>query len=432
MKRLLKGGDILAWENDGFVCLKNGYLGVDGDRIDYLSAEPPKGTYDEVKDMTGRLLLPGLVNGHTHTGMSLLRGLGSDLPLQQWLFDTVFPVEDRLTDEDLKLGMELSLLEMIASGTTAFTDMYMAPGYTAEAVLASGMKANLCRPLQSFDPDEEPMTCRRMKEMLALYDAWNGAGSGRIKVDFAVHAEYTCTERMVRAAAEEAQKRGAGMHLHLSETEAEQQSCIEKYGLTPAQWFDRLGAFGVRAYAAHGVWLTKEDRALLKARGVTVVHCPESNLKLGSGVADVPAMLAEGLNVALGTDGAASNNNLNMLEEMHLCALLHKGVRRDPTLLPQSEVLKMATVNGAKLQGRADTGTLEVGKKADVVAVDMDRPHLVPCIDPLSNLLYSAQAADVCMTMVDGRILYENGDFLTLDRDRILFEARRAARRLLG
>ena len=432
MKRLLAHGDILAWENDRFVCRKNGYLGIDGDTIEYLGTEPPKGTYDQVKDMTGKLLLPGLVNGHTHTGMSLLRGLGSDLPLKEWLFDTVFPVEDRLTEEDLRIGMELSLLEMIASGTTAFTDMYMGACFSASAVLASGMKANLCRPLQSFDPDEEPMTCRRMREMLALYDTWNGAGNGRIVVDFSVHAEYTCTERMVRAAAEEAQKRGAGMHIHLAETEAEQESCLEKYGLTPAQWFDKLGAFGGRAYAAHGVWLTESDQALLKERGVTVVHCPESNLKLGSGVADVPAMLAEGMIVALGTDGAASNNNLNLFEEMHLAALLHKGVRRDPTVLPLAQVLKMATVNGARLQGRTDTGTLAVGSKADVIAVDMDRPHLVPCSDPLSNLLYSAQAADVVMTMADGQILYENGDFLTLDRDRILREARQAARRLLG
>ena len=382
--------------------------------------------------MAGKLLLPGLVNGHTHTGMSLLRGLGSDLPLQQWLFDTIFPVEDRLTDEDLRLGMELSMLEMIASGTTAFTDMYMGAAYCAPAILASGMKANLCRPLQSFDPEEDPMTCRRMREMLALYDEWNGAGDGRILVDFSIHAEYTCTEKMVRAAAEEARKRGAGMHIHLSETKAEQDNCVEKYGMTPAQWFDRLGAFGGRAYAAHCVWLTGSDRALLQERGVVVVHCPESNLKLGSGVADVPTMVREGLTVALGTDGAASNNNLNMLEEMHLCALLHKGVHRDPTLLPLGEVLQMATVNGAKLQGRGDTGALAVGQKADIIAVDMDRPHLTPCIDPLSNLLFSAQAADVCLTMADGKILYENGAFLTLDRDRILHEARRAAARLLG
>ncbi len=432
MKRLLAHRDVLTWENDGFTCLKNGYLGIDGDRIDYVGAEPPRGAYDEEKDMTRKLLLPGLINGHTHTGMSLLRGMGSDLPLDKWLFDTIFPVEDRLTDEDLRIGMELSMLEMIASGTTSFTDMYMGAGHTAEAVLASGMKANLCRPLQSFDPDEEPMTCRRMREMLALYDRWNGAGEGRIVTDFSVHAEYTCTERMVRAAAEEAQKRGAGLHIHLSETEAEQQNCVEKYGLTPARWFDSLGAFGGRAYAAHCVWLTPEDRALLKDRGVTVVHCPESNLKLGSGVADVPAMAAEGLAVALGTDGAASNNNLNMMEEMHLVSILHKGVRREPTLLSPGRVLQMATVNGARLQGRTDTGTLTVGSRADVIAVDMDRPHLTPNIDPLSNLVYAAQAADVVMTMADGRILYENGEYLTLDEERILFEARQAARRLLG
>ena len=432
MKRLLKGADVLAWENGGFRCLKNGYLGIDGDRIDYIGTAPPALAYDETRDMTHTLLLPGLVNGHTHTGTSLLRGLWSDLPLKEWLFDTVFPVEDRLTDEDLKIGMELAMLEMLSSGTTAFTDMYMGAGYTAQAVLDAGMKANLCRPLQSFDPEEDPMTCRRMQEMLSLYDQWNGAGNGRIQVDFSIHAEYTCTKKMVRAAAEEARRRGAGMHIHLSETEAEQQACVEKYGMTPARWFDSLGAFSGRAYAAHGVWLTAEDRALLKERGVTVVHCPESNLKLGSGVADVPAMLADGLTVALGTDGAASNNNLNLIEEMHLVSSLHKGVRRDPTLLSPGQVLQMATVNGARLQGRTDTGVLTVGNKADIVALDTDRPHLVPAIDPISNLVYSAQGADVVMTMVDGRVLYENGEYLTMDRDRILFEARQAARRLLS
>ena len=432
MKRLLKGADVLAGENGGFRCLKNGYLGIDGDRIDYIGAAVPKDPYDEVRDMTGKLLLPGLINGHTHTGMSLLRGLGSDLPLDKGLFDTIFPVEDRLTDDDLRLGMELAMLEMLASGTTSFTDMYMGAAYCAPAILSAGMKANLCRPLQSFDPEEEPMTCRRMKEMLALYEDWNGAGEGRIRVDFSIHAEYTCTEKMVRAAAREAEKRGAGMHLHLSETESEQRACVEKYGMTPARWFDKLGAFDLRAYAAHGVWLTAEDRALLKERGVTVVHCPESNLKLGSGVADVPALIREGVAVALGTDGPASNNNLNLIEEMHLVSLLHKGVRRDPTLLFPGQVLQMATVNGARLQGRTDTGVLTVGNKADIVAIDMDRPHLVPAIDPISNLVYSAQGADVSMTMVDGRILYENGEYLTLDRDRILFDARRAARRLLG
>ena len=404
MKRLLKGADVLAWENGGFRCLKNGYLGIDGDRIDYIGTEPPALAYDETRDMTHTLLLPGLVNGHTHTGMSLLRGLGSDLPLKEWLFDTVFPVEDRLTDEDLKIGMELAMLEMVSSGTTSFTDMYMGAGYTAQAVLDAGMKANLCRPLQSFDPEEDPMTCRRMQEMLSLYDQWNGAGNGRIQVDFSIHAEYTCTEKMVRAAAEEAQ----------------------------ARWFDSLGAFSGRAYAAHGVWLTAEDRALLKERGVTVVHCPESNLKLGSGVADVPALIREGVAVALGTDGPASNNNLNLIEEMHLVSILHKGVRRDPTLLSPGQVLQMATVNGARLQGRTDTGVLTVGNKADIVALDTDRPHLVPAIDPISNLVYWAQGADVSMTMVDGRILYENGEYLTMDRDRILFEARQAARRLLS
>ena len=222
------------------------------------------------------------------------------------------------------------------------------------------------------------------------------------------------------------------MHLHLSETEKEQRECLEKYGKTPAQWFRDLGTFDSPAYAAHCVAVTEGDLEILLEKGVSVVHNPTSNMKLGSGFAPVQRMLDLGVNVALGTDGAASNNNLNLMEELHLAAVIHNGYHRDPTLLKPARLLAMATRNGARLQGREDTGSLETGKKADIIALDLDRPHLYPNLDTMALAVYAAQGSDVVMTMVDGRILYENGEFLTLDKDRILHGARAAVKRLYG
>lgn len=430
MSLLLKNGDILTEEQGRYVLIEKGYLGIKGDTVSYLAKEPPLEKYGSERDMSGCLLLPGLINGHTHAPMVLLRGLGSGLPLQKWLFDVIFPVEERLTKADMKAGTELALLEMLSSGTTSFTDMYMEPETTAQCVVESGMKANLCRPLQSFDPEEDPFKSFRMKEMLSLYNNFQGAGDGRLLVDFSVHAEYTCTEKMVRAAAEAAFSRGAGLHIHLSETDTEQENCVKKYGMTPAAWFGSLGAFEGRTYAAHCVAVTKEDIALLKEKNVTPVHCPSSNMKLGSGLAPIPAMLQQGLPAALGTDGAASNNNLNMWEEMHLASILHNGFHKDPTCMQPEQVVAMATKNGAALQGRSDTGSLQKGYKADITAIDMTRPHLIPSPDPISSLVYTAQGSDVVFTMVNGKILYDRGEFTTLDRERILYDVKAALKRL--
>ncbi len=430
MSKLLRGCHILESCGEGYDVVRDGYLGIEGDTIDYISSTPPEREYDEVHDMTGKLLLPGLVNAHTHTPMTLLRGVGSDLPLQEWLFEKVFPVEDRLTPEDIRAGTELALLELLSTGTTSFSDMYMEPGVTIEAVVEAGMKANICRPVQCFDPSERPEENSRVRESIALFDEYNGCGGGRVLIDFCVHAEYTCTSDVTRYYSTLCRERNSRMHVHLSETKKEHDACVEKYGVTPARWFADLGAFDRGGFAAHCVWVTKEDMSLLSERGVSVVHCPSSNMKLGSGFAPVERMLEMGVNVALGTDGAASNNNLNMLEELHLASVMHNGRTGDPTIMRPAQTLRMATVNGARLQGRPDTGELSPGKKADIIAIDLDRPHLTPVIDPLALVCYSAQGSDVCMTMVNGRILYENGEFLTLDREKILFEARRAARRL--
>ena len=430
MKLLLKNCDILAADGDGYRWLKSAYLGIDGSVIDYIGEIRPQADYDREKDMSGRLLAPGLINCHGHTAMTLLRGVGSDLPLQEWLFEKMMPIEDQFTARDIQVGNALALLEMISTGTTSYSDMYFHADTAVENAVAAGIKANLCRPNQCFNIEESYAQNTRAQESIQLFKYCNGMADGRILIDFAIHAEYTNFPHIVEAYSADCKALGGRMHIHLSETKKEHDECVAKYGKTPARWFNDLGTFDSPTFAAHCVWVTEEDMALMKEKGVSPVHNPTSNMKLGSGFAPIPRMLELGLNVALGTDGAASNNNLNMMEEMHLAAVLHNGFTQDPTLMKPAQVLNMATRNGARLQGRGDTGALEVGKKADIIAIDLPRPHLFPNVDPLALMTYSAQGSDVVMTMVDGRILYENGEFLTLDADRILHAAKTCVERL--
>ena len=430
MKLLLKNCDILAADGDGYRWLKSAYLGIDGSVIDYIGESRPAAPYDREKDMSGRLLAPGLINCHGHTAMTLLRGVGSDLPLQEWLFEKMMPIEDKFTARDIQVGNALALLEMISTGTTSYSDMYFHADTAVENAVAAGIKANLCRPNQCFNPEETYAQNTRAQESIQLFKDCNGMADGRVLIDFSIHAEYTNFPHIVEAYSADCKALGGRMHIHLSETKKEHDECVAKYGKTPARWFNDLGTFDSPTFAAHCVWVTEEDMALMKEKGVSPVHNPTSNMKLGSGFAPIPRMLELGLNVALGTDGAASNNNLNMMEEMHLAAVLHNGFTHDPTLMKPAQVLNMATRNGARLQGRGDTGALEVGKKADIIAIDLTRPHLFPNIDPLALMTYSAQGSDVVMTMVDGRILYENGEFLTLDADRILHAAKTCVDRL--
>ncbi len=435
MRLLLKNAGILAWKDGKYDYIPEGFLGVDGDRIDYVGAQRPALSYDREKDMRGKLLIPGLINCHCHAAMTLLRGVGSDLPLDRWLFEAVFPVEDRMTTDDFMAGNELAVLEMLASGVTSFSDMYMEPQTLIELNAQVGMKVNLTRVVQAFDPSEPPEKNFRIPESLALFDRFHGSQNGRVRVDFGVHAEYTINDAVTRYYADQIRpyrEKGARVQLHLSETRKEHEECVQRHGMTPAAWFESMGIFDLPAAAAHCVWCTPADLDILRAHGVYPIHNPTSNLKLGSGFAPVPEMLERGLRVALGTDGAASNNNLNMFEEMHIAAIGMNGYLMDPELMPPPAILRMATINGARLQGRDDTGCLAVGMKADIAAVDMDRPHLYPAFDPFPMLVYSAQASDVVMTMVDGKILYENGEYLTIDREKVMFDAKRAVKRLYG
>ncbi len=436
MRRLFVNTGILAWRENSFHYIPNGCLGVDGDTICYIGEERPAEAYDDVRDMSGRLLMPGLIDCHCHTAMTLLRGIGSDLPLQEWLFDNMFPIEDRLTAADIKAGNELGMMEMITSGITSFTDMYMEPQTAIESNEKIGMKMSVCRVIQSFDPNEKPEDCTRIKESIELFNKYNGCQNGRVKIDFAVHAEYTSTDAVTEGYADACRpyiEKGARMHIHLSETQKEHGECIERHGMTPTAWFEKMGILDVPTACAHCVCVTEEDMEILKRHNASPVHNPTSNMKLGSGFAPIPQMLDMGINVALGTDGAASNNNLNMFEEMHLAAIIHNGYHRNAVIMKPEQVLKMATVNGAKLQGRDDTGCLEVGKKADIIAVDFrNKGHMYPAFEPMAMLVYAAQASDVCMTMVDGNILYEDGKFLTLDKETVLKNAEAAVKRLYG
>lgn len=429
MKILFKNADILVKE-DNFKVISNAYLAVDGDKISYVGTEKPMGEFDEIKDMSGKILMPGLINCHNHCPMVLLRGIGSDLPLQQWLFDTVFPIEDKLTAEEIEAGSELALLEMISGGTVSFSDMYFEPETTIRAVAESGMKANITRPVQSFDPNETPEQSYRMKEAIELYDRYNNTFDGRVLIDFCIHAEYTCTETIARAFIEKVNERNGNLHIHLSETKKEHEECIQRYGKTPAEWFDSLGGFDSSAFAAHCVWLSESDMELFRRKGVSVAHNPTSNMKLASGFAPIQRMLDMGINVALGTDGASSNNNLDMFEEMHIASIIHNGYILDATVMNADTVLNMATANGARVQRRENCGELKVGNKADIIAVSLDSPHMVPALDKKALLTYSAQSSDVTMTMVDGKVLYENGEYKTLDKEKIYFDINRAVEKL--
>lgn len=430
MKTLFTGADILLRGTDGYETLRGAYLGVDGDRIDYIAQARPADGYDREKDMRGKLLMPGLINCHSHIAMTLMRGIGSGLPLQDWLFKAIFPIEDRLVREDIAAASRYALLEMIAGGTTSFSDMYFFPRETVRAVEEAGVRANLNRCVQCFDENQTVEQNTQIPESLALFEEYHGAADGRIHIDFSIHAEYTCKSHIVRAYSDLCRERGGRMHIHLAETAKEQRECIERYGMTATEWFESLGTLDSPTAAAHCVAVTERDMDILKARGVSVVHNPTSNLKLGSGFAPIRAMLDRGINVTLGTDGTASNNNLNMFEEMHLTEIIHDGYHNDPTHISTAEVLDMATCNGAKLQGRDDIGVLAVGKKADIIAIDLNKLHLYPNFDTPALLTCAAQASDVCMTMVDGRVLYENGEFLTLDEEKVRADMRTAVERL--
>lgn len=417
MKLLFKNAVILIKENGKYKTI-NGFLGVDGKYIDYIGEKEPDKKYDIEKDYSNKLLMPGLINSHTHSPMVFLRGLGSGHDLQDWLYNYIFPTEAKIGTSQIKWASYYAILEMIRGGTTSFTDMYFFPEETAEAVIESGIKANINKYITCFD-DNQKIEDSGIPASVKFFEDYHNKADGRLKVDFSIHAEYTNKKHIVKEYSRLAKEYGARMHIHLSETKSETEECIKRYGVTPAAWFNELGTFDVPTCAAHCIWVNEDDVKILADNNVTIMHNPTSNMMLGSGFAPIGKFKRYGINLALGTDGAASNNNLNMFEELHLGNIISDGFHLDPTYVSDDEMLDMATINGAIGQGRDDTGELKVGKCADIIAVDFNALHLNPIFEYVPLLLTSAQASDVCMNMVDGNILYEDGKFLTLDEEYI-------------
>ena len=414
---LIKNAVIIPMTERGLVI--RGSVGISGGRIAFVGTDAPEAA--EVIDARGHIVMPGLINAHAHTAMCVMRGYADDYTLQSWLFDKVFPVEARLDERAIVAGARLGMAEMLACGTVSFSDMYFCQPAVAEEVGRIGMKANLCNAVIALGEDYDFEKDRAVIETRTLLERYGA--SGPIRADVSIHAEYTSPPDIWRRVHDWAREYGVITHIHLSETKAEHEEAFARRGMSAAAAFEKYGVLDTKTLMAHGVWLSGDDMRILAAHGASVAHCPVSNLKLGSGMADVRAMHDHGINVCLGTDGVCSNNSLDLFEEIKLSALLAKGMRHDPTALPAYDALRMATVCGATAQGRGnETGRIETGFDADLIMIDTDAPHIRPVYDPISAVVYSARGSDVEMTMVRGRVLYRRGEWLTMDIEDALRE----------
>ncbi len=410
--------------DEHFALRKGEYVGIENGVISYIGESEPEKDYGERYNGSGRLLMPGFYNVHSHAPMVLLRGYAENLPLSRWLNEKVFPFEDKISDESAYWGTELAIAEMLASGTVSFSDMYFFLDGMTKAIIESGIKCNLSRGLTVFDgSDYEDLAA--YKDNLRLLGEWQGANNGRLIGDLCIHGEYTSTPKVVDAVAAHAKEKGARMHIHLSETKSEHEECKQRHGMTPAAYMESHGIFDVPATAAHCVWLEDEDMDILERHNVTVACCPASNMKLGSGFANIPKLLEKGVNVALGTDGAASNNNLDIMKDLYLFGVVYKGFFRDPTIITPDQAIYAATRAGAMSQGRTDSGLIAVGNKADLCVLDIGTPQFAPLTDAACNVVYSAKGADIRLTMVDGEVLYKDGEYKTIDIERVRSEVQR-------
>ena len=415
---------------------ENQWVGVEGSRITYLGDKAPDevsaARMGEVYDGENKLLMPAFYNAHAHAPMTLLRGYAENLPLQAWLNDSVFPFEAKITPEDCYWATLLSCAEMARYGVVSFSDMYYHMDQGAKAVLEAGLKTNLSDTLIAFG-ETRLADLPLMQHHDELIRDLQGAADGRIVVDCNIHAEYTSNPAAVADIVAYAREHDLRIQEHVSETDLEHEECkLRHNGLTPVQYFNEMGVFDVPCTAAHCVWVDDADIEILADRGVYVAANPASNMKLGSGFAPLAKMLERGVRVCLGTDGMASNNNHDMMQDMYLFALLPKGATRNPALITPKEALFAATRQGALSQGRTDCGLIEVGARADLCVLDISGPSWTPMTNPLVNVVYAGHGSDVCLTMCDGRVVYNDGLWPTLDIEQAKAEVVARTKRIMA
>lgn len=422
-KLLLKNIELLDTPNG-----EANVITVEDGKISYIGKDLPDSfAADEVIDGKGMLATAGMVNTHGHVSMTLLRSYADDMALMDWLENKIWPIEAKMNAKDIYWGAMLGIAEMLKSGTTCFADMYCFMDDVARAVAETGIRANLSRGLIGLAPDKDD----KLAENTQLVKDWQGYDNGRIRITYGPHAPYTCPVEYLQKVIEAAQTNNAEIQMHLCETKGEVENCIKEHGVTPIKLMDQLGMFEQGTIAAHCVYLTEDDMDIMAAKNVRVAHNPQSNLKLASGIAPVASMLEKGICVGLGTDGASSNNNLDMLEECRAAAMLHKTTTLNPLAVPAAQAWDMATVNGAKVLGFDELGKLSVGQQADIVLWNMHKPYWYPRHNKLSLLVYAANSSDADTVIVNGKVVLQNGSMTLFDEEKIYAEANLRAQKLL-
>jgi 5-methylthioadenosine/S-adenosylhomocysteine deaminase len=411
----------------------NQYVVVEGAHITHIGDALPEGTdaasFGRRIDGAGRLLVPALYNAHAHAPMTLLRGYAENLPLDRWLNEKCWPFEAKMTPEDNYWATLLACAEMSRYGVVSYSDMYYSLPQRAQATIEAGMKANLCEGLLAFEPKpyaDYPICAQNE----GFVRDWNGAADGRIVVDYNIHAEYTSNPQVCSDIIAILKENGLRLHMHLSETKSEVEECRGRHdGMSPVEYFDSLGAFDVPTTAAHCVWLSDNDMDILQAHNVFIANNPVSNMKLGSGFARIPEMLERGMNVCLGSDGMASNNNHNLFGDMYVMGLIYKGSTLNPAVVDPTQILRAATEVGALSQGRTDCGRIEVGYRADLCMLDITGPQWTPMTSAPYNVVFAGDGSDCVLTVCDGQVVYEAGEWPGIDIERVKSEvAQRAAR----
>lgn len=410
--------------------LKDAYVVVDGYKITEVGTGKPNGDFETVMDGKGDILMPGFVNAHSHIPMTPMRGYGDGHNLQDWLEQFIFPVEARWDTRAIRGATGLGLCEMIQSGITCTADMYMKCDEIASVFAESGMNGHIDGGAIQFGDGFDPATHKDVLELKEMTEKWHGYNDGQIRVDASLHGEYTSTAPLQEYLGKYAIEKNLNMHVHISETKFEHEECIKRWGKTPIQILAERGLFETKSIAAHCVWTTPEDWAIMAKKDITAVHNPISNLKLGSGIAPITKMMDAGVNIAIGTDGVSSNNCTDFFGDLKMAAILQNGANCDPQALSPWDALEMATVNGAKALGR-NSGQIKVGCDADLILVDTKALNMMPCHDPVNNIVYAAHSSNVLMNMCHGKVIYKEGEFLTLDVEKIKSEVRDYALPLL-